>query len=105
MLCKRAVSLKSKENINESCVRSAFCYGTECWALKKSCKTTKMKMLHMIFGETLGDGISSEAIREIVGVDKIEEFLREQKLRWFGRIERMNYERAPVKPKMLLSMV
>ena len=35
-------------------------------------------MLRMICVKTLGDSISSETIREMTGVEKIEKFLREQ---------------------------
>ena len=33
------------------------------------------------------------------GVEKIKEFLREQRLRWFGHIKMMDDESAPVKAK------
>ena len=49
-------------------------------------------MLCMICGKTQRDGISNETIRETTGVGWIEKFLREQKLRWFGHIERMDDE-------------
>ena len=45
------------------------------------------------------DGISIEIICEMTGVKKIEEFLREQRLQWFGYIEKLNDKRAPVKAK------
>ena len=32
-------------------------------------------------------------------VEKIEEFLEEQRLQWFGHIEKMDNERAPVNGK------
>ena len=44
-------------------------------------------------------GISNETIREMTVVEKIEEFLREQRLRWFGCIERMDDKRALRKAK------
>ena len=43
-----------------------------------------MKMLHIIYGKTLRDGKSNKIIREMTSVEKIEEFLREKRLRWFG---------------------
>ena len=60
-----------------------------------------MRMLDMICGKTLRDGISigNEVIGEMTSVEKIEEFLRKQRLRWFGDIKKMNEERAPVKAK------
>ena len=36
-------------------------------------------------------------IREMAGVERLEEFLREQRLRWLGHAERRDKERGPVK--------
>ena len=41
----------------------------------------------------------------MTSVEKIEEFLREQMLRWLGHIEKIDHERAPVKQKVLWLMV
>ena len=73
--------------------------------IRKSCKLyTETKVLHIICGKTLKDGISNDRIREMTGVEKIEKFLREQRLRWFGHREKMDDERAPVKVKSFVSM-
>ena len=60
-----------------------------------------MIMFCMICEEAIRDkdGISNETIRDMTGIEKIEEFLREQRLRSFGHIERMDEKRAPVKAK------
>ena len=51
-------------------------------------------MLQMICGKTLKDDISNETIRDMTGVKKIKEFLREQRLRLFGHVERMDEEKS-----------
>ena len=56
-------------------------------------------MLRMICGITLGDGISNKTISEMTSVEKMKQFLKKQRLRWFGLIEKMDDERAPVKAK------
>ena len=43
--------------------------------------------------------ISNETICDTTGVEKIKKFLRKKRLRWFGHVERMGNERAPVKAK------
>ena len=53
----------------------------------------------MICGKTLRDGKSNQTIRDTTGVEMIKEFMKEQRLRWFGDVERINDERAPVKEK------
>ena len=53
-------------------------------------------------GKTLRDNISNEAIREMIGVEKVEEFLREQRLRWFEHMEKIDDERATVKTKFFV---
>ena len=37
-LCKKAVSFKLRGRLYNSFVRSAFCYGVKCWALRKDGK-------------------------------------------------------------------
>ena len=60
-----------------------------------------MRMLRM-----MKNRVRSERIREMTGVEKIEEFLRSQRLRWFGRVERVTEERVPVmKMKIVLDGV
>ena len=44
-----------------------------------------------------------ETIREMIVVEKIDEFLREQRLQRFGLIEKMDDERAPVKAKKFVN--
>ena len=64
---------------------NALTYGAECWALKK----------------TLRDKMNNEKIREVTGVVRLEEFLREKRWRWLGHVERMDEERDPVKTLLL----
>ena len=94
----RSISLKVKGILCKSYVRSASTYGAECWAVKvedeRRLNTTKMRMIR---GKTLKDKIDNAKIREMTGVERLEEFLREQRLRWLGHVERMDKERGPVK--------
>ena len=64
---------------------------------ERKLKTTEMRMLRMICGKTLKDKINSEKIREMAGVERLEEFLREQRLRWLGHVEGIDEECGPVK--------
>ena len=52
-------------------------------------------MLRMVCGKTY------QTINDMTGVEKIEEFVREHRLRWFGHVERFDDERTPVKAKIL----
>ena len=68
---------------------------------ERTLKTTEMRMLRMICGKTLKDKMSNEKIREMTGVVRLEEFLREKRLRWLGHVERMDEGRGPVKALLL----
>ncbi|KAF5936300.1 hypothetical protein HYC85_027429 [Camellia sinensis] len=67
-------------------------YGTECWATKKQhvdkMSVAEMRMLRWMCGKTRQDMIRNECIWEWVGVAPIEDKLRENRLRWFGHIQR-----------------
>ena len=56
-----------------------------------------MGMSRMICGKIVRDGTSNHTIRDATGVDKVEEFMRQQKLRWLEYVKRMNHEIAPAK--------
>ena len=93
--------LKVKGTLYKSYVKSALTYGDKCWALKvedeRKLKTTEMQMLRMMYEKTLKDKVNTEKICEMMGVERLEEFLREQTLRWLGHVERMDEERGSVK--------
>ena len=58
MLCGRDVSMKIKGQLYKACVRSAMCYGAECWALRKEVtrlRVVEMQMIRMMYGKTLKD--------------------------------------------------
>ena len=55
----------------------------------------------MICGKTLKDKMNNEKIREMTGVVRLEQFLREKRLRWLGHVERMDEERGPAKAQLL----
>ena len=86
MLCGRDVSMKIKGQLYKACVRSAMCYGAECWALRKE-EVTRLRMVRMMCGKTLKDKCQSQELRARVGVDDIEGFLRSHRLRWAGHVE------------------
>ena len=59
--------------------------------------TIEKRMLHIICGKTLRDGICNQTSRDMTGVKN--EFMVEQRLVWFGPVENIDNEKAPVKSK------
>ena len=48
-----------------------------------------MRMLRRIKGVTLRDKVKSVGIRKELGVNSIQEKVREMRLRWYGHMQRM----------------
>ncbi|KAH1262945.1 Phosphoinositide phospholipase C 6 [Glycine max] len=92
VLCDAKVPIKLKGKFYRTAVRSAILYGTECWAVKSQHENkvgvAEMRMLRWMCGKTRQDKIRNEAIRERVGVAPIVEKMVENRLRWFGHVER-----------------
>ena len=95
-LCGKILSSKLKGRLYKACVRSVMSYGAECWSMKKAdvrrMESTEMRMVRMMCGKTLRDKVPSIMLRERMGIEDIEEHLREYRLRWLGHLERMNPE-------------
>ncbi len=84
--------MKQKGRLYKGCVRSVLGYGAENWSvgvkLLNKLVSTEKKMLRMMCGVTLSYRIRSSEITERLGVESIEEWLRKQRLRWFGHVLR-----------------
>ena len=96
----RKICLRVKGILYKSYERSTLNYGAECLEMRENerkLKTTKMGMVHMLRGKTLKDKVNNYKIREMTGVESIDKFLREQRLRWLGHVERMEKEKGAVK--------
>ena len=80
--------------VYNACVCSMLTYGAETWVVKvfQRLQATKRRMLRMICGVTLKDKVESTVIALRVGVDNLEEHLRQKRLRWFGHIVRRDEE-------------
>jgi len=92
VLCDKKVLLKLKEKFYGTAVIPALLYGTECWAVKSQhenqINVAEMRMLRWMSGKIRHDRIRNDTIRERVGVAPIVEKLVENRLRWFGHVER-----------------
>ena len=74
-------------------IRPVFLYGAECWTVRKKeeqvLEKTEMRMLRRMKGVTLRDKVKSVDIRKEVGVNSIQDNVREMRLRWYGHVQRM----------------
>jgi len=60
--------LKLKGRLYKSCVRSVMSYESECWAMKKvdtkRMQAAEMRMIRIMCGKTIRDGISNGCLRD-----------------------------------------
>ena len=96
ILCTRGASLRMKGVVYKVCVCSMLMYGAETWVMKagvfQRLRATERRMLRRICGVTLKDMVESTVIASRVGVNDLEEHLRQKRLRWFGHIARRDEE-------------
>ena len=96
VLCDKRMPLRLKGKITHSIVRPAMLYGAECWAVSKKEErllgVAEMRMLRWALGVTKFDRMENEYVREALGVNCIEQKMRESRLRWYGHVTRMEAE-------------
>ena len=88
ILTARGASYRIK---GKACVQSALTYGTETWAMKKanlqSLERTERMMVRWMCGVSLKDRKRSVDLYSLLGVQSVDEVVRQGRLRWFGHVE------------------
>ncbi|KAK3556079.1 hypothetical protein QTP70_004372 [Hemibagrus guttatus] len=92
VLCERKISARIKGKVYRTVVRPAMLYGLETVSLRKrqesELEVAELKMLRFSLGVTRLDRIRNEYIRGTAHVGRLEDKVREARLRWFGHVQR-----------------
>ena len=92
LLTTKAILLKVKGELYATCVRSVMLYGSEIWPNKveesQRLHRNEMSMIRWMCGVTMRDRYPCEELRAWVGIKPIDVVMPQQRLHWFGHIER-----------------
>ena len=92
LLIGKGMSLKSKGILYSTCIRPAMLYGSETWPTKiediSKMQRSKIRMLRWMVGVSLSERQSNECVRSMLAIDDIAEVMQQNRLRWFGHVER-----------------
>ncbi|KAK3505645.1 hypothetical protein QTP70_004655, partial [Hemibagrus guttatus] len=96
VLCERKISARIKGKVYRTVVRPAMLYGLETVSLRKrqesELEVAELKMLRFSLGVTRLDRIRNEYIRGTAHVGRLGDKVREDRLRWFGHVQRRESE-------------
>ncbi|KAK3524627.1 hypothetical protein QTP70_031377, partial [Hemibagrus guttatus] len=96
VLCDRKISARIKGKVYRTVVRAAMLYGLETVSLRKrqesELEVAELKMLRFSLGVTRLDRIRNEYIRGTAHVGRLGDKVREDRLRWFGHVQRRESE-------------
>ena len=100
VLCDKKFPRRLKGKFYRVAIRPALLYGIECCPVKKvfeqRMEVTEMRMLRWMCGNTMMDRIRNQEFREKLGVAPLSAKMRENRLRWFGHVQRKTHD-APVR--------
>ncbi|KAK3506655.1 hypothetical protein QTP70_012527 [Hemibagrus guttatus] len=92
VLCDQKISARIKGKVYRTVVRPAMLYGLETVSLRKrqesELEVAELKMLRFSLGVTRLDRIRNEYIRGTAPVGRLGDKVREDRLRWFGHVQR-----------------
>ena len=93
MLCGKRHTWNIKGQIYRTCVRPVMTYGSETWVVRSVeesiLRRAEKRMLRMICGVQLADGVSTKKLMVRLGLDStIVEVVRQESLRWPGHVVR-----------------
>ena len=92
VLCSGHLSLKIRDRVYSSCVRSAMLHASETWLVTKSCllrlQRNDRAMIRQICNVKPPDTatIRSTELLAWLGIEDLDLILKERRLRWFGHM-------------------
>ena len=104
LITSRSISRATKMKIYKSLIRTVVTYGSETWNLSASdankLRIFERKVIRKIYGGISADGITwrrrtNAEIDELLNKEDIVRYIKSQRLRWIGHIERMASHRTP----------
>ena len=88
------IPLETRGDMYDIRVRSTMLYGAETWAMtgatENIMKRNDRRMLRYIAGVKWQDGVTSEEIAKRCDLIEIQDKIRQQRLQWFGHVQREN---------------
>ena len=90
---KQGLTLKQQGRIYQCCITPVLLYCCEMWELTSADDTrlrgVGRRLIRMMCGVRLADKVSTDILRDRVGVvEKIEDMIIQSRLRWYGHIMR-----------------
>ena len=96
VLCDKRISKRLRGKVYTTVVRPVLLYGAECWPVTSKQEhmmgVAEMKMLRCMYGVTLKDRVENDYIRDGMGVNCVQQKMRESRLRWYGHVQRKPQE-------------
>jgi len=90
LLTNKDISLKVRDRLYSSCVRSSMLHGSETWPIRKenevALQRAEMRIVRWMCGVKLQDRVPSKGLRERLGLDDIISVLQQNRLRWYGHV-------------------
>ena len=92
LLIGKGMSLRAKGIIYTTCIRPVMLYGSETLPTKiediRKIQRSEMRMLRWMTGVSLSERKSNECVRSMLAIDDVAEVMQQNRLRWFGHVER-----------------
>ena len=93
LLRHESIPMSTKAKLINSIFLPTLTYQCQTWTLTKSLErkltTCEMKCLRRAANKTRRDKIRNEVIRETVGATSVLNFIEQQRIKWFGHLNRM----------------
>ena len=97
-MCDHKLQHRLKIKIYCTVTQSILIYGAETWALKRNeFMKPEMGMIRWAMGSSLKEHKTNEEVRQLAGVEEIEEKLSDVRLRWYGDVQRRGNDHCLIK--------
>ena len=99
LVWNKEIPRKCKEVMYKMYYSPILTYAAETWTMTRreesKIQASEMRFLRSMIGKTRRDRVRNEDVRKEIGVDKMNDRIERNRLRWFGHVKRMEEGRLP----------